>query len=227
MIGNPNTSSVVCQNRNGLKHSSDVLEACNSIPATNHRVAPNLLHKQVVVNESVALNLISKVANSSDFNKNNDILSTTFEIVQDEIMKPNDEKVDGNATSFPPIGLIEKVVKSFGSYRSMGLNLTYSCDCIVREGNDTYCRVFQLTCFANYGKAFEVHDDAAVQPIALTATFLPGNLSGAAANIDNTAEICECGVLTILVRKSCCVFFLSFFFISFFCQKIKIEWFFN
>ena len=122
---------------------------------------------------------------------------------------------------FQSIGLKEQVVKSFGSYRSMGLNLTYSCDCIVREGNDTYCRVFQLTCFANYGKAFEVHDDAAVQPIALTATFLPGNLSGAAANVDVAAEICERGVLTILVRKFCCVFFLSFFFISFFCQKIK------
>ena len=212
MIDNPNTLGVGCHKSNGLKHSTDVFEACNSIPATNHRVAPNLLHKQVIFNESVALNLISKVANSSDFNKNNDILSTTFEIVQDEIMKPNDEKVDGNATSFPPIGLIEKVVKSFGSYRSMGLNLNYSCDCIVREGNDTYCRVFQLKCFANYGKAFEVHDDAAVQPIALTATFLPGNLSGAAANVDVAAEICERGVLTILVRK----FLLCFLFVLFF-----------
>ena len=72
-----------------MKHSTDVVEACESITATNHRVAPNLLHKQVIVNESVALNFISKVTNSSDFN-NEIVLTTfdlTFEVVQDKIMK--------------------------------------------------------------------------------------------------------------------------------------------
>ena len=227
LIGNPNTSSVVCQNRNGLKHSSDVLEACNSIPATNHRVAPNLLHKQVIFNESVALNLISKVTTSSNFNKNNLSIPTTFEInVQDEIIiKSNDEKVDGNATSFQPIGLNEQVVKSFDSYKSMGLKLNYSCECVVHEMNVTCFHVVQLvqkveTCFANYGKAFNVVDDAAVQFIALTATLVPGNLSGAADGVAVAADLREIDVLTILVRISCCVFFLSFYlFLLYFIRK--------
>ena len=207
-----------------MKHSTDVFEACKSITATNHRVAPNLLHKQVIVNESVALNLISKVTTSSDFDKNNNIvsISTTFEIVvQDAIMKSNNGKVDGNATSFQPIGSIEKVVKSFSSYESMGLKLNYSCDCVVDEQNGTFKSLDKkrVKCFANYGKAFEVVDDAAVQFIALTATLVPGNLSGAADGVAVAAELREIDVLTILVRISCCVMFLSFSFSLFLFAK--------
>ena len=214
LIGNPNASGVVCHNRNGMKHSTNVFEACKSITATNHRVAPNLLHKQVIVNESVALNFISKVTNSSDFN-NEIVLTTfdlTFEVVQDKIMKSNDEKVDGNATSFQPIGLNEKVVKSFGSYKSMGLKLNYSCECVVHELNDTYCGVVQkivTPCFAN-GKACEVVDDAAVQSIAWNDTLVPGNVSGAAGGVTIAAEIRESDVLTILVGISCCLSFYLF-----------------
>ena len=221
MIGNPNTSSVVCQNRNGLKHSSDVLEACNSIPATSHRVAPNLLQKQVIFNEPVALDVIS-----SNFNKNNLSIPTTFEInVQDEIIiKSNDEKVDGNATSFQPIGLNEQVVKSFDSYKSMGLKLNYSCECVVHELNETCFIVVQPVqkveiemCFAN-GKAFDVGDDAAVQSIASTAAFAPGNLSGAVDNSAVAAGIRENDVLTIIVSNIFCFscFFFFFFLFSIF-----------
>ena len=215
-IDNPNTLGVGCHKSNGLKHSTDVFGACQSITATNHRVAPNLLHKQVIVNESVALNLISKVTTtcSSDFDKINNIvsISTTFEIVvQDEIMKSNHGKVDGNATSFQPIGLNEKVFKSFGSYESMGLKLNYSCDCVVDEQNGTFFNLDKkiVTCSAD-GKAFNVVDDAAVQCIALTATLVLGNLSGAADGVAVAADLREINVLTILVRISCCVFFLSF-----------------
>ena len=205
MIDNPNTLGVGCQKSNGLKHSTDVFEACKLITATSHCVAPNLLHKQVIVNESVALNFISKVTNSSDSNKNNDIVSTIFEVVQDKIMKSNDEKVDGNATCFQPIGLNEKVVKSFGSYKSMGMKLNYSCECVVHELNDTYCGVVQkivTPCFAN-GKACEVVDDAAVQSIASNDTLVPGNVSGAAGGVTIAAEICESDVLTIMVGICC------------------------
>jgi hypothetical protein len=195
-----------------LKHSTDVFEACKSITASNHRVAPNLLQKQVIFNEPVALDVIS-----SNFNKNNLSIPTTFEInVQDEIIiKSNDEKVDGNATSFQPIGLNEQVVKSFDSYKSMGLKLNYSCECVVHEMNETCFHVVQLvqkveTCFANYGKAFNVVDDAAVQFIALTATLVPDNLSGAADVVAIAAELREINGLTILVRISCCVFFYLF-----------------
>jgi hypothetical protein len=213
----PNTSGVGCQKSNGLKHSTDVFEACKSITATNCRVAPYLLQKQVIVNESVALNLTSKVTTSSNFNKNNLSIPTTFEInVQDEIIiKSNDEKVDGNATSFQPIGLNEQVVKSFDSYKSMGLKLNYSCECVVHEMNKTCFHVVQLVqkvemCFAN-GKTFDVADDAAVQFIALTATLVPGNLSGAADVVAVAAELRELnGLTTILVRISCCVFFYLF-----------------
>ena len=193
-----------------MKHSTDVVEARKSITATYCRVAPNLLHKQVIVNESVALNLISKVTTtcSSDFDKINNIvsISTTFEIVvQDEIIKSNHKKVDGNATSFQPIGLNEKVVKSFDSCELMGLKFNYSCDCVVDERNDTCFHVVQLVqkveiYFAN-GKTFDVADDAAVQSIASTAAFAPGNLSGAAANGAVAAGIRENDVLTIIVRN--------------------------
>jgi len=197
-----------------LKHSTDVFEARKSITATNCRVAPHLLHKQDIVNESVALNLISKVTTSSNFNKNNLSIPTTFEInVQDEIIiKSNDEKVDGNATSFQPIGLNEQVVKSFDSYKSMGLKLNYSCECVVHEQNGTFKSLDKkrVKCFANYGKAFNVVDDAAVQFIALTATLVPGNLSGAADVVAVAAELREINGLTILVRISCCVFFYLF-----------------
>ena len=197
-----------------MKHSTDVVEACKSITATNCRVAPHLLHKQDIVNESVALNLISKVTTSSNFNKNNLSIPTTFEInVQDEIIiKSNDEKVDGNATSFQPIGLNEQVVKSFDSYESMGLKLNYSCECVVHELNDTYCGVVQkivTPCFAN-GKACEVVDDAAVQSIASNDTLVPGNVSGAAGGVTITAEIRESNVLTILVGIYILFVFLSF-----------------
>ena len=127
-------------------------------------------------------------------------------------MKSNDKKVDGNATSFQPIGLNEKIVKLFGSYKSMGLKLNYSCECVVHELNNTCCRVVQkivTPCFAN-GKACEVVDDAAVQSIASNDTLVPGNLSGAAAGVDIAAEIRENDVLTIIVSKiiSCYIFFL-------------------
>ena len=198
-----------------MKHSTDVFEACKSITATNCRVAPNLLQKQVIVNESVALNLTSKVTNSSGINKNNDtcIVSTTF--VKKKIIKSNDEIIyeiiyeiiDGNATSFQPVGLNEQVVKSFDSYESMGLKLNYSCECVVHELNETCFIVVQPVqkveiemCFAN-GKAFDVGDDAAVQSIASTAAFAPGNLSGAAANGAVAAGIRENDVLTIIVRN--------------------------
>ena len=205
-----------------MKHSTDVFEACKSITATNYRVAPHLLHKQDIVNESVALNLISKVTTSSNFNKNNLSIPTTFEInVQDEIIiKSNDEKVDGNATSFQSDGLNEKVVKSFGSCELIGLKLNYSCDCVVDEQNDTLISLDKkiVTCFANYGKAFHVVDDAAVQCLALTATLVPGNLSGAAANGAVAAGIRENDVLTIIVRNSilfCFSFLMSFSFFVF------------
>ena len=55
--------------------------------------------------------------------------------------------------------------------------------------------------------AFNVVDDAAVQFIALTATLVPGNLSGAADVVAVAAELREINGLTILVRISCCVFF--------------------
>ena len=169
--------------------------------------------------------VISKVTTSSNFNKNNDIISisTTFEMVfQDEIMKSNNGKVDGNATSFQSNGLNEKVVKSFGSCELMGLKLNYSCDCVVDERNDTLFSLDKkiVKCFANYGKAFDVVDDAAVQFIALTATLLPGNLSGAADGVAVAAELREIDFLAILVRKSCCVLFLSF---SFFIFVFKFE----
>ena len=156
--------------------------------------------------------VISKVTTSSNFNKNNDIISisTTFEMVfQDEIMKSNNGKVDGNATSFQSNGLNEKVVKSFGSCELMGLKLNYSCDCVVDEQNGTFKSLDKkrVKCFANYGKAFEVVDDAAVQFIALTATLVPGNLSGAADGVAVAADLLKINVLTILVRISCCVFF--------------------
>ena len=212
MIDNPNSLGVGCHKSNGFKHSTDVFEACQSITATNHRVAPNLLHKQVIVNESVALNLISKVTTtcSSDFDKINNIvsISTTFEIVvQDEIIKSNHEKVDGNATSFQPIGSIEKVVKSFGSYESMALKLNYSCDCVVDEQNGTFFSLDKkIVTFSADGKAFHVVDDAAVQCIGLTATLLAGNLSGAADGVAVAADLREINVLTIRVRKSLVVF---------------------
>ena len=199
-----------------MKHSTDVFEACKSITATDCRVAPNLLQKQVIFNESVALNLISKATNCSDFKKNNDIVLTTFQVVKIEIVKSNDKIVDGNATSFQPIGLNEQVIKSFDSYESMGLKLNYSCECVVHELNETCFIVVQPVqkveiemCFAN-GKAFDVGDDAAVQSIASTAAFAPGNLSGAADGVAVAADLREINVLTILVRISCCVFFLSF-----------------
>ena len=189
-----------------MKHSTDVFEACKSITASNHCVAPNLLQKQVIFNESVALNLISKVTNSSDLKKNNDIVLTTFQVVKIEI-KSNDDIVDGNATSFQPIGLNEQVVKSFDSYESMGLKLNYSCECVVHELNETCFIVVQPVqkveiemCFAN-GKAFDVGDDAAVQSIASTAAFAPGNLSGAVDNSAVAAVIRENDVLTIIVRN--------------------------
>ena len=215
-----------------MKHSTDVFEACKSITATNCRVAPHLLHKQDIVNESVALNLISKVTTSSNFNKNNLSIPTTFEInVQDEIIiKSNDEKVDGNATSFQPIGLNEQVVKSFDSYKSMGLKLNYSCECVVHEMNVTCFHVVQLVqkvemCFAN-GKTFDVADDAAVQSIASTAAFAPGNLSGAAANGAVAAGIRENDVLTIIVRNyilSCFVFDFVFDFFLYFVKMKKFR----
>ena len=208
-----------------MKHSTDVFEARKPITATDCRVAPYLLQKQVIFNESVALNLISKVITSSNFNKNNLSIPTTFEInVQDEIIiKSNDEKVDGNATSFQPIGLNEQVVKSFDSYKSMGLKLNYSCECVVHEMNVTCFHVVQLVqkvemCFAN-GKTFDVADDAAVQSIASTAAFAPGNLSGAADGVAVAADLREINVLTILVRKFYCFFFL--FFLFFVCCKTK------
>ena len=205
-----------------MKHSTDVFEACKSITASNCRVAPNLLQKQVIFNEPVALDVISKA--SSNFYKNNLSIPTTFEInVQDEIIiKSNDEKVDGNATSFQPIGLHEQVVKSFDSYKSMGLKLNYSCECVVHELNETCFIVVQPVqkveiemCFAN-GKAFDVGDDAAVQSIASTAAFAPGNLSGDADGVAVAADLREINVLTILVRISFCVFFLSFYLFIFF-----------
>lgn len=214
-----------------MKHSTDVVEACKSITATNCRVAPHLLHKQVIFNESVALNLISKVITRSDFYKNNNIvsISTTFEInVQDEIIiKSNDEKVDGNATSFQPIGLNEQVVKSFDSYKSMGLKLNYSCECVVHELNETCFHVVQLfqkveMCFAN-GKTFDVADDAAVQSIASTAAFAPGNLSGAVDNSAVAAGIRENDVLTIIVRNYILVLFFFFDVIFPFCFVFILE----
>jgi len=223
-IDNPNTLGVGCHKSNGLKHSTDVFGACQSITATNHRVAPNLLHKQVIVNESVALNLISKVTTtcSSDFDKINNIvsISTTFEIVvQDEIIKSNHKKVDGNATSFQPIGLNEQVVKSFDSYKSMGLKLNYSCDCIVLERNDTYCcGVPKVGTILANGRACDVADAADVQSIALTVTLVPGDLSGAAGGVAVAAGIRENDVLTIMVRNYIfCFCFHPFDFIG--CQE--------
>ena len=218
LIGNPNASGVVCHNRNGMKHSN-MFEACNSINATNYRAAPNLLQNQFIVNESFALNFISKITNSSDFKKNNDSVLTTFQVIKIKIIKSNDDIVDGNATSFQPIGLNEKVVKSFGSYKSVGLKLNYSCECVVHELNDTYCGVVQkivTPCFAN-GKACEVVDDAAVQSIASNDTLVPGNVSGAAAGVNIDAEIRESDVLTILVGISCC---LSIYFSLLICNLI-------
>ena len=95
----------------------------------------------------------------------------------------------------------------------MGLKLNYSCDCVVDEQNGTFFNLDKkiVTCSAD-GKAFNVVDDAAVQCIALTATLVLGNLSGAADGVAVAADLREINVLTILVRISCCVFFLSFSF---------------
>ena len=187
-----------------MKHLTDVFEACKSIAATNHRVAPNLWQGQVVVNESVALNLILSKITNVDFNNNDIVLIyTTFKgVVKDDIIKSIDEKVNGAATSFQPIGLNEKVVKSFGSYRSMGLKLNYSCDCIVLERNDTYCcGVPKVGTILANGRACDVADAADVQSIALTVTLVPGDLSGAAGGVAVAAGIRENDVLTIMVRN--------------------------
>ena len=118
---------------------------------------------------------------------------------------------NGNATYFQPIGLNEKVVKSFGSYKSMGMKLNYSCECVVHELNDTCCGVVKIvTYFAKNGKAFELADGAAVQSIASNDTLVPGNVSGAAGGVTIAAEIRESDVLTILVGISCCLSFYLF-----------------
>ena len=187
-----------------MKHLTDGFEACKSIAATNHRVAPNLWQGQVVVNESVALNLILSKITNVDFNNNDNVLiSTMFKgVVKNDIMKSIDEKFDGAATSFQPIGSNNEVVKSFGSYRSMGLKLNYSCDCIVLERNDTYCcGVPKVGTILANGRACDVADAADVQSIALTVTLVPGDLSGAAGGVAVAAGIRENDVLTIMVRN--------------------------
>ena len=133
-------------------------------------------------------------------------------------MKYNDKTVDANATSFQPIGLNEKVVKS------TCLKLNYSCDCFVHEVHElnyTYCRVEKKgpTFLVNGKASLNVADDAAVLGMASMETFVPVNLSGAAANGDVAAGLRESGNLTKPVRKSLFFSFLFFFIL----QKLRIK----
>ena len=126
-------------------------------------------------------------------------------------MKYNNETVDANATSFQPIGLNEKVVKS------TWLKFNFSCDCCVHEVHElnyTYCRVEKKgpTFLVNGKASLNVADDAAVLGMASMEMSVPVNLSGAAANGDVAAGLRESGNLTKPVRSNhyCLFCFFSF-----------------
>ena len=122
-------------------------------------------------------------------------------------MKSNDKTVDANATSFQPIGLNEKVVKS------TCLKLNYSCDCLPTVLY-TYCRVEKKgpTFLVNGKASLDVAGDAAVLGMASMETFVPVNLSGAAANGDVAAGLRESGNLTKPVRSNHYLFVFFVFF---------------